>query len=203
MIAENIYIDIQFKGKGFSPRKLMELSKLPLEIIAETGEIATKGRYKDNPLPFGLALLKLEDNPEILDIWTDKLLEIKSALEVSKVGEIIFDIESKVENLTNFSISKDLAGKLSQLNGRINFTPIREDNFEELIYKVIHHLPENLKKEELTELKNDLSRFGKLYSENQISGKMAYAVILYSLNKMNFKKTEMNSFENFIKEYSE
>ena len=38
-MSQNAYIDIQFKGDGFSPVKLKALTKFPLEILVESGEV--------------------------------------------------------------------------------------------------------------------------------------------------------------------
>jgi hypothetical protein len=122
------YIDIQFKGNGFSPKTLKELTNLPLEILIESGQIAKRGRYKGKKSPFGIALLKLDNSDNVLLDWSKKLLNIKDSLVQSKVEEIIFDIESTNENFKNFTITTELANNLSLLNAKINFNKLEEDN---------------------------------------------------------------------------
>ena len=61
---EKINIDIRFEGKKFSPRTLKNLTKLPIEVIMESGEIASLGRYKNKPAPYGLGLLSVKVDPK-------------------------------------------------------------------------------------------------------------------------------------------
>lgn len=122
---EKINIDIRFEGKNFSPRTLKDLTKLPIEVIMESGEIATIGRYKNKRSPYGLALLNIKPDPkknlnDLLDDYLSKLVNRKKEIEQSGVEEIVIDVETPILKDSEFSLEKNLWNKLSALNARVD-----------------------------------------------------------------------------------
>jgi hypothetical protein len=125
---EAAYIDIQFKGKGFSPKGLASKTGLPIESLIESGELGKIGRFKNKPTPFGIGLLKVEPNQNAFIEYSDMLLEKRHLLQGSNVEEIIFDIDATPQFLENFTISNDILTKISLLNARIQFHARKEDS---------------------------------------------------------------------------
>jgi hypothetical protein len=132
------FIDIKFEGSKFSPKTLMNLTKLPLEVLAEYGEIASRGRYKGKKSPYGLALLKVEPKnnfenlEDALRKVVKKLISHKKHLAECNVEEISVD----VENNSSYKLEKDIIKDLSKLNANIDINPIEEIGAS-LVYK--HH----------------------------------------------------------------
>jgi len=199
------YIDIQFNGDGFSPKTLRNLTKLPLEIIVESGEIASKGRYKEKKSPFGIALLKIDNSENVLLDWSKKLISFKDYLKLSNVGEIIFDIQSTNDNFKNFTITSELANNLSVLNAKIKFNKIEDDNLDEVITKLIFHISHTSSIPSSDLLQKKLEILRKLDSDNNISAETTYGLIVYMFESLNntTEGTETESFKKFRKEYHE
>lgn len=199
------YIDIQLKGNGFSPKALKRITNLPLEILVESGQIAKIGRYKGEKSPFGIALLKLEDSENVLIDWSRKLLKIKDKLAETQVEEIIFDIESSSDNFKKFTVTTELANNLTQLNAKINFNKIEEDNLDEVISKLIFHISNNHSIPNWKDLQVNLNSLRILYAGNNISPQTAYGLIIFMLESSNKSSTESvkDTFEKYIKEYNE
>ncbi len=124
----NTYVDIRFKGKGFSPKKLGEVTKLPIEVLVESGEKGKIGRYRGKPSPYGIGLLKIDtlDNQKLIS-YCDILIKKKDELKAANLEEIVFDIETSSKNLSSFTINSELAKMLVLLNARLEFNQIEED----------------------------------------------------------------------------
>lgn len=120
-------IDINFEGNKFYPSKLKELSGLPLEISAEYGVIATKGRYKDESSPYGLAHLKVElkNNCSIEDTLNEYLVlltKMKNTLDDCGVESIcVFIGMSKDSYRKEFRLNIPILKDLVFLNASIEF----------------------------------------------------------------------------------
>jgi hypothetical protein len=63
------------RGEHFSPRQAEELTCLTLSNKLELGEIATRGRYKGKPRPFGAAHIKVSKDVASTDRLS-RLLEL-------------------------------------------------------------------------------------------------------------------------------
>jgi hypothetical protein len=137
---QNTYIDIRFEGDRFSPKKLKKLTQLPIEILAEYGEIAKKGRYKNKPTPYGLALLKVEKNGK-KDLRTNLfnsikfLLTEKQALKKSGVEDIIVDIETSPNIEEGFYFDEDILASLSKLKAKIEFHTVKDEKNYRVVAK--------------------------------------------------------------------
>ena len=93
-------VNIYFYGENFSPKKLKELtgdgidkinlpSKTKMTILAEVGEIGTTGRYKGEPMPYGLAWILVPD--ATIDDTITILSEMKPILRESGIQKIDID----------------------------------------------------------------------------------------------------------------
>jgi hypothetical protein len=120
-MTETSYIDIQFKGKGFVPTALSEGINLPIETLVSTGELGKVGRYKGKPVPYGIGLLKINPTADMINKYSELLLQNKAKLKKYNVEEIIFDVDANSTGLKKISISSNLLKKLSSLNARIQF----------------------------------------------------------------------------------
>lgn len=202
-MTESTYIDIQFKGNEFSPKKLKKLTGLPLEILVETGEKSKKGRYKGKPSPFGIAVLKIEPTQESILKWCNQLLLLKSNLKDSFVKEIIFDIESTNDNFSNFSITQELSNKLTKLNAIINFTKIPNIEVDEFLHRILIHLDQtSIDNKELVAYK--LKTIEKLWAKEIMSSKFSYAIVIYLLESLDSKKKlEPDTLQKYFDEFQE
>jgi len=198
------YIDIQFRGLGFSPKKLAALTGLPIEPLVESGEIAKIGRYRDKPSPYGLALLKVPPKANAILNYSNLLLKQKDLLEECNVQEILFDVETSYEGFKEISITPKLACNLSILNARIEFNKIENendfDNLSEKLLRIILSSPSFTKKE-ITEHLLVLLDKNKLLK--QISSQIALEIIKHlskNIDKSNQQKTE--TVDETLKVYS-
>ena len=131
-MTETAYIDIQFKGKDFVPIDLSQGINLPIETLVSSGQLGKVGRYKGQPVPYGIGLLKINPTAETMNEYSDLLLKNKAKLKKYKVEEIVFDVDANSTGLKEISISGGLLKKLSSLNARIQFHNHQswESNFE-------------------------------------------------------------------------
>ena len=123
-------LDIRFEGDRFYPTKLKEQIDLPIEILAEYGKAASKGRYKGVPSPYGLALLELKvfnnDINGLLEHYILKLEENKMVLAGCGVEAVIFDLGDSKETPLEIAIPNQLMQKLVSINGSIEVHTIEK-----------------------------------------------------------------------------
>lgn len=141
-------IYIRFEGKNFYPSKLKEKTKYLIKVLAEAGEIATKGRYKGKPSPYGIGVLEIradknkEDIYNILQKYSSELLNNRAFLKESGVEEIVFDIETLKDFASEISISAAILKDLSLLNARVEFHTINDtENFRIKVDQIADKFP--------------------------------------------------------------
>lgn len=123
---------IRFEGNNFYPSKLKEKTNYPIKVLAEYGEISTKGRYKGKPSPYGMGVIEIQTNNHheniynIIKKYISELLKKKADLKESGVEEIVFDIEASKDFTTEISISADILKDLSLLNAQVTFHTIND-----------------------------------------------------------------------------
>lgn len=121
------FIDIRFVGKEFYPSKLVEKTQLPIQVLAEYGKTSTKGRYKSEPSPYGIGILKIPTDSsqkgtyDLIKKYSDNLLKNKNELLESGVEEIIINIGSPKSSSTEISLAPDILHTLSLLNASVEF----------------------------------------------------------------------------------
>lgn len=204
-MTESAYIDIQFKGKGFTPGLLAEEISLPIETLVSSGDTGKIGRYKGKPVPYGIGLLKINPNEEAIDTYSDLLLKNKAKLKKYNVDEIIFDVDANSKALEKISISNSILKKLSSLNARIQFHNHERaiNDFELLIRKLITKVSTSSypNKEEIEKI--------ILYSESKIgtsnlTKEYTYAIIVSLLeNTISDQKVSKKSFDKVVEEFDE
>jgi len=182
----------------------MERTNLPIKILAEYGEIATKGRHKGKPSPYGIGVLKISETeqknkvPELIEEYCKRLLVNTSVLKECGVDEIIFDIESPRDIPSEISLSGDLVRNLSAINARVEFHTVKDS--ENIKYKINRLKDKQLKldKEELYQkVLDNLQKHPSLYNMDISS------FIIYYLTK-NYSEKELDEnlskFEEFYGE---
>ncbi len=116
----------------FYPSKLKEKTNYAIKVLAEYGEISTKGRYKGRSSPYGMGVIEIHTNnaqEDIYDVirkYISELLSKKADLKESGVEEIVFDIEASKDFTTEILISTDILKDLSLLNARVEFHTIND-----------------------------------------------------------------------------
>jgi hypothetical protein len=201
------YVDIQFKGAGFSPKRLRELTKLPIESLVESGELGKIGRYKGKPTPYGIGLLKVDalDN-NLLTKYSKTLLKEKDALKESKVEEIIFDVEASPKDLASFSISPELAKLIASLNARLEFNQVEE---KEDFYFLINILSSSISLSNSIPQKRRINKLLQVINNNHlthtkhVTAKYSYALVMYLLKNLHKRnEDEIESFDSNLKEFN-
>ncbi len=88
---------INLSGDGFKP----SLLKLDVIILAETGLIADRGRYKNKISPYGMCFYTIDINEEDFDTEVEKqMIELrKIPLKEFNITDIEFSL-SEFKNLT-------------------------------------------------------------------------------------------------------
>ena len=97
------HLFIMLKGDKFYPSKLAPAVPWPLKILAETGQLSPRGRFKGQPSPYGMATIDVPELgkfgfsnkmslQDIIEAYADALIQHIEALKKYGVEEIIFDI---------------------------------------------------------------------------------------------------------------
>lgn len=203
-MTQNAYIDIHFKGDGFSPKKLKTLTKFPLEILVEAGEVATKGKYRGIPSPYGIALLKIAPDQNSILEWCDRLLQQRKSLKTSKVEEIIFDIESTRNFTSSFSVTPELSSRLSKLGAKLVFSEIPEVELAEFVEQMIAHFKNaTMPKKKKEELLHNLLSFKTFGGNEKISARVAYAMMITIIELNSGKSLNNSYFKQYLQEFQE
>lgn len=153
-------IYIRFEGNNFYPSRLKEKTKYPIKVLAEAGQIASKGRYKGKPFPYGIGVLEIkankskEDIYDVLQKYSSELLDSKAYLKESGVEEIVFDIETSKDFTSEISISAAILKDLSLLNARVEFHTINDtENLKIKVDQISDKFP-SINKNELLQILN-------------------------------------------------
>ncbi len=194
------YIDIQFKGKGFSPRLFAEKMELPVTALVESGELGKVGRYKGKPVPYGIGLLKIEPNSTAVHQYAEILSRKKNLLNSCSVEEIVFDVDATSKAMENISIDSETLKQLTAINARIQFHASKSQTNEvaDLISRLSSLLlSSNVPQKELLD---------KLVTENSKKNKNAFGA-LYGLfvtltNRQKSSEASELTFDKAVKDYS-
>ena len=174
----NYKINIRFEGSKFYPSKLVANINLPFRVLAEYGAPALKGRHKDMPSPYGMAVIELplkesrieqiiEKCVANLELWSGYLYE-------SGVDNTIIDIGYFEEYPVDISFSKELMNRLVHLNAAVEFHPVSKEEKIAHGSKTIAAVLNSLKKG------NELSSIiSKLKDENILYNDAALSTLLY------------------------
>lgn len=125
----DVHIDIRLEGEHFSPSRFMQLSQIPIEIIAEAGVIAKRGRYRGKPSPYGMALWSVlhpshrNPNAYVLFQSLNELLSHKADFEKVGIEKVIVDIDTP----NYFSLDPETLSLIAQLKATVDFN-VNTDN---------------------------------------------------------------------------
>lgn len=153
-------VRVQLLGDGFSPKKLKERTKLPIESLVEFGEVYKNGRFKGKPSPYGFGYISVGVlNERTLEEYADKLIMYQSDLLENAVDEIVFDVYAPNKYIKAISVTPSFAGKLNELGARIEFT--NSDSIE-----VLPNLKQSQKViSELSSLMPNFQKYSKLVNK--------------------------------------
>ncbi|MBI5324577.1 MAG: hypothetical protein HZB41_04780 [Ignavibacteriae bacterium] len=119
-------VSCNFIGENFSPGKLEKKIKYNFTEKTEIGDIGSKGRYKDKPIPYGLVEVfppdELLDENEIVQLeWIIEFLE-KNQLQISKsnIDDIRIMVSIFYETQCDMSFDSDLLRRIGKLNMDLN-----------------------------------------------------------------------------------
>ena len=119
---------IQLSGDNFLPSQLTHAIGFPIEIIAETGKIASSGRYQGKKSPYGLGNILIKENIPIsvlLGKVVDKILSHKESIRNSGCDSIEIVLNSKYFMSDQFFISVEGLDKIRELNASIRILNLR------------------------------------------------------------------------------
>jgi len=194
-------IDIRFEGNKFYPSKLKQKLNLPIEVLAEYGEISTSGRYKGQLSPYGMGLLEIsfpENHNNINGLfheYCNKLFNWKDILKEFGVEEIIIDIANTKDYVANISLSNDILHILSEINARIEFHSLDGDDEEEKI-----SLPKGNAIFNKDELYQKVRSILKNHPNINKAEAIPYFIYFYSKKDVDSIEENLNKFEDFYKE---
>lgn len=180
----NAFIDIQFKGSLLKPAELGKATGLSIESLAESGQIAKKGRYKGQASPYGLGILKV--NPS-----ADDLLKVVHQLQTQKaqilsygVEEILVDIDANGEELEKLSFSNELIHALASLNAKVQFFnhDTEAHNVNLLKNKLLNQI-KGQQFEDADSLTNVITTYANAFAENSLTAENVYALIVSLLER--------------------
>ena len=151
MQMNDVQIDIRLEGEKFSPAKFMEVSQIPLEVIAEAGAPALRGRYKGKASPYGMALWRVEQEEEdksdisrILFQNLNRLWQLKGEFDNVGIEEIIVDIDAPRE----ISLNHDTLSLISKLNAKVDFNATSEYEYDQTIREIVEFIAVRLENDE-------------------------------------------------------
>jgi hypothetical protein len=76
-MIDELRLSVLLRGESFSPKEAEEITGIKLSNKFELGEISSRGRYRDKPLPYGTAHLEVPGTVS----YDDKLMWLVSILE--------------------------------------------------------------------------------------------------------------------------
>jgi hypothetical protein len=196
-------IDIRFEGNKFYPSKLNQKLNLPIEVLAEYGEISSNGRYKGQPSPYGMGLLEIslsEKQNNINELFREyciKLLEWKDDLKEYGVEEIIIDIANARDFPMDLSLSNDILHSLSLINARVEFHSINEEVEPENKTESLKNRNQFFKRDRLYQ--KVLSSLKKHPFINKADA-IPYFIYFYSTKNAESIDENLSKFEDFYKE---
>lgn len=209
---QSALIDIKFKGHGFSPKILKDRTGLPIEVIIESGETSNLGYFKGKPSPYGIGLLKVDpygEINEILDSYFSRLLSNKFALELSKVKEIIVDVETSPYFESAIFFNENVLKQISELNARLEINTIEEEekNADMIQDTIISYLKDSdyFNKKAVIEKINKVvfsnQKAKHFIIESNISGKAMWLFISYIIDNIDKDSKDILPFEEVLKKH--
>jgi hypothetical protein len=130
-MEQRIKIDVHLSGVGFHPSKIQNSLNHEMTILAESGEIATKGRYRGQLSPYGLAVISLGHEPNNIKQFIAVLLSNKKALQQSGLEKVLVEVEMAPMANFHFEIDAEQTALLKKSNILFSIS-IREMGKEEL-----------------------------------------------------------------------
>jgi hypothetical protein len=133
------HIDIQLEGDNFYPSRLLEKSKLQLEILAEKGGISKSGRYKGKISPYGLALIPIPlerfefDLNKALGFYLQMLLQLRPSLDESGVENVTVSLDIPISLEKELSINPIISRYLFELDAKIQIHTYDESRRDLLV----------------------------------------------------------------------
>jgi len=201
------YIDIIIKGQGFSPKSLKTTSKLPIEVLVESGETAKIGRYRGKPSPYGIGLIKVDSlNDKRLLLYPTILLKYKKDFKRLRIEEIIFDIDTSSKEVENILFDSRFIHLIASLNARIQFHKNEDENdfrylIDTLNYKISTSRIQN--KEKIIRLLKRISS-DKDLSELTLDIEGTYGLVMYLITNLSKgDKANIESFNDSIKDFTQ
>jgi len=125
---------ITLSGDNFSPKRVDNDSCSFFSNKKEKGDIATTGRYKGKPLPYGSAVIASPENitgenEKIL--WViEKYLNHKEKILNCGAEDIVFHIDVNYIDQCNLAFDPEIIKKISDLNISLTITCWESDCFE-------------------------------------------------------------------------
>lgn len=121
-----LYIACDISGDTFSPRKI----NLNFSQSIEVGEIAKKGRYKNQPNPYGRAVLSCEWRPgdpldegrNIPKSFIGKIRDNLQAFREEGATDIHLDVVIEYDSQCNFAFEPQELREISELNIPVHFS---------------------------------------------------------------------------------
>lgn len=115
-------------GENFSPSNLEKKIKYIFNDKNEVGDIGSKGRYKDKPIPYGSVDVYPPDEflseNEITQLeWIIEFLEKnKEQISKSKIDDVRIMVSIFYETQCNLSFDSDLLKRISELKLDLNIS---------------------------------------------------------------------------------
>lgn len=178
-MLDDTFIDIQFKGQTLRPRALSAAIGMSIESLIESGELGKIGRYKGQPSPYGIGLLKVKPSTSELEKVVQNLADQLSLLATYGVEEIVIDVDTNIENLEKLHFSNKLMKYCAALNARIQFN--RHNDEIQNVDVFTHKLLSNLKETSLAnqdEVRNVIVSYKKEFSQSALTAENMYTLIM-------------------------
>ncbi|MBI4965357.1 MAG: hypothetical protein HY913_18920 [Desulfomonile tiedjei] len=131
----NIYAHCSLWGEEFSPAKAERNSGMPFDEKSEPGEIATFGRFRGQPLPYGSAKLILREggergkliDPEIISFVAKNLHHFRKA----GATDIQIDIVVAYGGQCNLEMSPEFLNSVASLGIPLTLSCYEDETLRE------------------------------------------------------------------------
>ena len=114
MITTNCHFVM--RGDSFSPKKAEALLDIEFEVKNEPGEIASRGRYKEQAYPFGYGLLRIGSMEENFGHFAKKIANWIEFFDSLGVQDTWFHVDVEYCNQCNLEFSVEFLRILGSLN---------------------------------------------------------------------------------------
>lgn len=115
-------LTILLSGDEFYPYQLQSILGYPVETLAERDVKAKTGKYKGQPSPYGMGIIRASEDlliDELLNKWVEILYSRREEIKTLRIQEIEFMVQTGDIDFDEFSIAPGIIQKMAGIKARL------------------------------------------------------------------------------------